>query len=68
MLSLTLFDIEAYLEVPEVKLEFDYLYKHGMLLISNDLIKVNAVNVVIVERLIDWTSLLPEKIDKRLGY
>eukprot|EP00593_Proboscia_inermis_P000035 CAMPEP_0171293256 /NCGR_PEP_ID=MMETSP0816-20121228/1436_1 /TAXON_ID=420281 /ORGANISM="Proboscia inermis, Strain CCAP1064/1" /LENGTH=214 /DNA_ID=CAMNT_0011763889 /DNA_START=25 /DNA_END=669 /DNA_ORIENTATION=- len=68
MLSPTLFDIKANLDVPEVKSEFDYLYKYGMSLISNELIEVDVVKNIVVKRLIERTGLSPEEFDKWLGY
>eukprot|EP00546_Thalassionema_frauenfeldii_P016954 CAMPEP_0178899900 /NCGR_PEP_ID=MMETSP0786-20121207/3163_1 /TAXON_ID=186022 /ORGANISM="Thalassionema frauenfeldii, Strain CCMP 1798" /LENGTH=151 /DNA_ID=CAMNT_0020570821 /DNA_START=104 /DNA_END=556 /DNA_ORIENTATION=+ len=57
-------DIENMLDVPEVKAEFQYLYRYGMNLISTGVAKVDAIKEVVKSRLISRTGLTPEKFDE----
>ncbi len=67
-LTPTQFDIKNNLDIPEVKAEFDHLYKYGMELIRRGMIDVDAVKETVKERLIKRTGLTPEEFDKWLGY
>ena len=67
-LSPTEFDIPSNLDVPEVKDEFGYLYKYGMMLMDRGLLTADQVKTTVLERLIKRTGLTPEKFDEWLGY
>uniref|UniRef100_A0A7S2WRH0 Uncharacterized protein n=1 Tax=Eucampia antarctica TaxID=49252 RepID=A0A7S2WRH0_9STRA len=67
-LSPTEFDIKKNLDVPEVKAEFEYLYKYGMGLIRQNMIDVEVAKTIVKDRLIDRTGLTPEVFDKWLGF
>jgi hypothetical protein len=67
-LKYTDFDIKNNLDIPEVKQEFEYLYKYGMGLIYKGVVDVDAIKEVVKERLIKRTGLSPEEFDKWLGY
>jgi len=64
----TQFDIKNNLDVPEVKKEFDHLYKYGMELIRRGMIDVETAKETVKERLIKRTGLSPEEFDRWLGY
>lgn len=67
-LTPTDFDIPANLDVKEVRDEFAYLYKYGMMLMDKDLLTADQVKEIVLERLIKRTGLTPEKFDEWLGY
>ena len=64
----TNFDIKTSLEVPEVKSEFDYLYKYGINLVGSGLIAEEKMKEIVKSRLIERTGKSPEEFDKWLGY
>eukprot|EP00525_Craspedostauros_australis_P001053 CAMPEP_0198123444 /NCGR_PEP_ID=MMETSP1442-20131203/37553_1 /TAXON_ID= /ORGANISM="Craspedostauros australis, Strain CCMP3328" /LENGTH=218 /DNA_ID=CAMNT_0043782651 /DNA_START=11 /DNA_END=667 /DNA_ORIENTATION=+ len=67
-LTPTEFDIKANLDVKEVRDEFAYLYKYGMMLMDRKLVSEDDVKTAVVDRLIARTGLSPEEFDKWLGY
>jgi len=67
-LTPTDFDIQANLEVPEVKQEFSFLYKYGMSLITKGLASVDGIKEVVQKRLIARTGKTPEEFDEWLGF
>lgn len=67
-LTPTDFDVPNNLDVPEVRQEFDHLYKYGMMLMEKGLISVDEVKTTVVERLVKRTGLTPEEFDAWLGY
>ena len=67
-LSPTDFDIKNNLDIPEVKAEFDHLYKYGIELIKRGMIDVDLAKETVKERLIKRTGLSPEEFDEWLGY
>lgn len=68
VLTPTQFDIKNNLDVPEVKAEFNHLYKYGMELIRRGMIDVEVAKDVVKTRLIERTGLTPEEFDEWLGY
>lgn len=67
-LTPTDFDIQANLDVPEVKAEFLYLYKYGMNLIAKGLVSTEGIKGVVEKRLIARTGKTPEDFDAWLGF
>jgi hypothetical protein len=67
-LTPTEFDIKSNLDVTEVKDEFFYLYKYGMMLMDRDILTLEEVKPIVLERLIKRTGLDPEAFDKWLGF
>ena len=67
-LTPTEFDIKSNLEVKEVKDEFAYLYKYGMMLMDRGLLTADEVKTAALDRLIKRTGLEPEEFDAWLGY
>eukprot|EP00567_Pseudictyota_dubia_P011890 CAMPEP_0197459040 /NCGR_PEP_ID=MMETSP1175-20131217/50248_1 /TAXON_ID=1003142 /ORGANISM="Triceratium dubium, Strain CCMP147" /LENGTH=186 /DNA_ID=CAMNT_0042993809 /DNA_START=85 /DNA_END=642 /DNA_ORIENTATION=+ len=63
-LTPTQFVIKENLDIPEVKAEFDYLYRYGMNLIQQGLIDVDAVKDIVKGKLIDRTGKTPEDFDE----
>ena len=68
ILTPTEFDIQSNLDVPEVKHEFDYMYRYGMTLIAKGLVGVDNVKKIVQQRLIRRTGLSPEEFDEWLGF
>ena len=64
----TNFNIKEGLEIPEVKQEFDYLYKYGISLIQRGAVDAEVIKEEVKKRLISRTGLSPEEFDKWLGY
>lgn len=56
------------LEEPQVKSEFDYLYKYGMNLATRGLMDVDVLKEIVSQRLIPRTGKTPEEFDAWLGY
>lgn len=67
-LTKTDFNIKEGLDIPEVKAEFNHLYKYGMKLMNVGLLTADQVKETVLERLIKRTGLEPEEFDKWLGY
>jgi hypothetical protein len=67
-LTPTEFDVKSNLDIKEVKDEFAYLYKYGMMLVEQGLLDVDQVKSAVQERLIARTGLAPEEFDAWLGY
>jgi hypothetical protein len=67
-LTPTDFDIKNNLDIKEVKDEFFYLYKYGMMLMDRGVLTGDAVKTIVLERLIKRTAMSPEDFDKWLGY
>ncbi|CAB9505074.1 expressed unknown protein [Seminavis robusta] len=68
VLTPTDFDIQANLDVPEVKEEFLYLYKYGMNLVTKGFVDVEKLAEVVKKRLIARTGKTPEEFDAWLGF
>mmetsp|Transcript_27401 Transcript_27401/g.55980 ORF Transcript_27401/g.55980 Transcript_27401/m.55980 type:complete len:215 (+) Transcript_27401:166-810(+) len=67
-LTPTQFDIKNNLDIPEVKAEFDHLYKYGMELIRRGMLDIDVAKETVKEKLIKRTGLTPEEFDEWLGY
>jgi hypothetical protein len=67
-LTPTEFDIQANLDVQEVKDEFGHLYKYGMQLMERGYLTPEEVKTTVLERLIKRTGMSPEEFDAWLGY
>ena len=68
ILTPTEFDIKTNLDVKEVKEEFLYLYKYGMMLMDMGLLTADQVTETVKERLVKRTGLSPQEFDTWLGY
>eukprot|EP00566_Odontella_aurita_P028509 CAMPEP_0113555080 /NCGR_PEP_ID=MMETSP0015_2-20120614/16514_1 /TAXON_ID=2838 /ORGANISM="Odontella" /LENGTH=188 /DNA_ID=CAMNT_0000456309 /DNA_START=177 /DNA_END=740 /DNA_ORIENTATION=- /assembly_acc=CAM_ASM_000160 len=63
ILTPTQFVITENLDVPEVKSEFDYLYRYGMNLVRQGLVDVDDVKEIVKSKLIERTGKTPEEFD-----
>lgn len=66
-LTPTRFVVLENLQIPEVKREFSYLYTYGMNLAQMEMIEVDDLREIVVERLIKRTGMEPREFDSWLS-